>query len=142
MDDDANRLLHDHGGDLADAIVAAVPGWIDRILGTRSSDAGRAAATALDGPLHELLAADVDAQRTNPLALVRAIATPHATQALRQAGVEPPRRSGFDAEHFPDDAYGLGPMTWRDIDESLHEPGILWGAIKAAAHRARHAGGS
>jgi hypothetical protein len=138
MEDDANRLLRDHGGDLADAVVAAVPGWIDRIVGTRGSPAGTDAAAALDGPLHELLAADVDEQRMNPLALVRALATPHATRALREAGAEPPRRSDIDVEHFPDDPYGLVPMTWRDVDESLHEPGIVWGAVKARTHRLRH----
>jgi hypothetical protein len=138
MDDDANRLLRQHGAELADAVVAAVPGWVDRLLGTSGSAAGRDAASELDAPLHELLAADVDAQRINPLALVRAVATPHASPALRAAGVEAPRRSAFDVEHFPEDPYGLGPMTWRDIDESLHDLGILWGAVKAAAHRERH----
>jgi hypothetical protein len=29
-------------------------------------------------------------------------------------------------------------MTWRDVDESLHEPGIIWGALKARASMARH----
>jgi hypothetical protein len=57
---------------------------------------------------------------------------------LAAAGVAPPSRSRFDAEHFPDDPYGLVPMTWRDVDESLHEPGMVWGALKTRAHQARH----
>jgi hypothetical protein len=28
--------------------------------------------------------------------------------------------------------YGLSPATWVDIDEALVEPGIEWGAWKAA----------
>jgi hypothetical protein len=100
--------------------------------------AAGAAAVAEVGPrLRALLTTDVDAQLTNPLSLVRdAVRFP--TAVLRDAGVEPPRRSGFDAEHFPEDPYGLVPMTWRDVDESLHEPGILWGALKAHAHTQRH----
>ena len=32
---------------------------------------------------------------------------------------------------FPDDDYDLSPATFADIDESLHEPGLVWGAAKA-----------
>jgi hypothetical protein len=29
-------------------------------------------------------------------------------------------------------------MTWSDLDESLVEPGVRWGAMKAHLHMARH----
>jgi hypothetical protein len=45
--------------------------------------------------------------------------------------VPPIRRSEFDRETFPDDVYGLSPATWSDIDESVHDPGLFWGAWKA-----------
>jgi putative CocE/NonD family hydrolase len=38
---------------------------------------------------------------------------------------------------FPDDAYDLGPASFADIDPSLHEPGLMWGAAKAHVHLAR-----
>jgi hypothetical protein len=144
VEDDANQVLLEHGRALADAVTMALPGWVVRSvarihpgLDAAAADAGRAAAAELGPQLHALLTADVDEQRANPLALVRA-AVRYPTSVLAAAGVAPPSRSRFDAEHFPDDPYGLVPMTWRDVDESLHEPGIVWGALKARAHQARH----
>ncbi|HEX4904125.1 MAG TPA: hypothetical protein VFU93_01645 [Acidimicrobiales bacterium] len=134
--------LRTQGEALADAVLTAVPGWVQRCVDRfavdlDATDAGREAVAAIAPPLRDLLTADVDDQRANPLAIVRdAVRFP--TAVLRAAGVEPPARSRFDVEHFPDDPYGLVPMTWRDIDESLHEPGIVWGATKAMAHRRRH----
>ena len=134
--------LRTQGETLADAVLAAVPGWVQRCVdrfavGLDAGDAGRDAGAAIGPPLRALLTADVDDQRANPLAIVRdAVRFP--TAVLRAAGVEPPTRSRFDVDHFPDDPYGLVPMTWRDIDETLHEPGIVWGATKAMAHRRRH----
>jgi hypothetical protein len=142
--DDANRALREDGAVLAEAVTAALPGWVVRCVvryaPSRRAEAEMAGALAADdvGPrLRALLTADVDDQRVNPLMLVRD-AVRYPTKVLTDAGVEPPRRSPFDVEHFPDDPYGLVPMTWRDVDESLHELGIVWGARKAMAHRARH----
>lgn len=144
MDDDANRALAEHGALLADAVVAALPAWVVCSvarwapgLDDEARVAGDAAAADVGPKLRALLGADVDEQRTNPLAVVRD-AVCHPTAVLRAAGVTPTSRPSFDAEHFPDDPYGLTPMTWRDIDESLHEPGIVWGALKARAHQDRH----
>ena len=144
MDDEANRILREHGEALADAVTAAIPAWVQRGVDLHAPDldasaAGSAAAADVGPKLRALLAADVDEQQVNPLALVRAAVT-YPTEVLIAAGVAPPHRSGFDVEHFPDDPYGLVPMTWRDVDESLHEPGIVWGALKARAHLQRHKG--
>ena len=134
--------LRTQGEALADAVIAAVPGWVQRcidrfVVGVDAGDAGRDAVATIGPSLRALLTADVDEQHRNPLAIVRdAVRFP--TAVLRSAGIEPPVRSRFDVEHFPDDPYGLVPMTWRDIDESLHELGIIWGATKAMAHRRRH----
>jgi hypothetical protein len=144
VDDDVDRVLAEHGRTLASAIVEVVPGWVVRSVLrhggplAEATSAGAAAAAELAPRLEALLTADVDAQRTNPLALVRD-AVVHPTRVLRAAGIEPPARSRFDQEHFPDDPYGLVPMTWRDVDESLHELGLVWGALKARAHKDRHA---
>jgi len=145
MLDDVDDELRAHGERLAAAITAAIPGWVVRSVVERggprpAAAAAGAAAAAEAGPrLHALLTADVDDQRANPLAVVRGLVA-HPTRVLREVGIEPPPRSRFDAEHFPEDPYGLVPMTWRDLDESLHEPGIVWGALKARAHRQRHGG--
>jgi hypothetical protein len=139
--EDEDRL-REQGAALADAIVAVIPAWVQRCVdlhttGVDASDAARTAAADLGPPLRALLTADVDDQRANPLALVRD-AVRYPTEVLQRANVPAPVRSRFDAEHFPDDPYGLVPMTWRDLDESLHEPGIVWGAMKAHVHRSRH----
>lgn len=138
MDDE----LRAEGVALAEAVTAAIPGWVRRSVeryatGLDVDEAAHAAAAEVGPRLQALLAADVDDQRGNPLSIVRE-AVRFPTGVLAAAGVEPPPRSRFDVEHFPEDPYGLVPMTWRDVDESLHEPGILWGARKAMAHRRRH----
>ena len=145
--DDANRAFRDDGVALADAVTAAIPAWVVRCvtqlaphLHDEAAAAGALAVADVGPRLHELLSADVDDQRVNPLMLVRE-AVRYPTLVLTDAGIEPPHRSSFDTEHFPDDPYGLVPMTWRDVDESLHELGIVWGARKAMAHRARHGAG-
>jgi hypothetical protein len=136
--------LAEHGAALAEAIVDALPGWSARAVSRFRPDlaetgerAGREAATALGPRLRALLAADVDEQRMNPLAIAReAVAWP--TAVLREAGVPAVHRDDHERTHFPDDAYGLVPMSFADLDPALHEPGILWGAIKARTHLVRH----
>lgn len=103
-------------------------------------DAARQRA-AQDGPavmerLEALLAADVDEQRTNPLSVLRA-AVAGPTAVLAGAGVPPAPRDGFQERAFPDDPYGLSPATWSDVDPTLHEPGLMWGAWKASVVLAR-----
>ena len=145
VDDDANRALRDHGAALAEQVTAAIPGWVRRCverfagagLDAEAATAGRDAAVAVGPELQALLVADVDGQRVNPLSVVRD-AVRYPTRVLLDAGVPLPERSRFDADHFPEDPYGLVPMSWRDVDESLHEPGIIWGALKARAHAERH----
>ena len=79
--------------------------------------------------LADLLARDVDEQRTNPLSIYRS-SLDGPTGLLRRHGVPPPPDDPFIAERF-DDPYRLGPATWADIDDELHTPGLVWGAWKA-----------
>jgi hypothetical protein len=131
------------GATLAAAILDALPTWAARVVVERGAPAeagaraGRDAAAGIEEELRALFAADVDAQRGNPLAVVRQ-AVPWVTAALREAGVPPAERDPFGREHFPDDVYDVTPMTWSDLDESLVEPGVRWGAMKAHLHMARH----
>ena len=133
--------------DLADAARHAVPGWLVRCVvqtarrHPASADAmavlvadaevmrAQAAPTVL-AELDALLATDVDAQTTNPLSVLRA-ATRFPTAVLSRHGVPFGTRDDFAVRAFPDDVYGLSPATWADVDESLAEPGLVWGAWKA-----------
>jgi hypothetical protein len=105
-----------------------------------AADAGRAAAEAtvsVSADIRRLLALDAERQPTNPLSILRA-AVRYPTAVLQRAGVPPVVRDAFRERAFPDDSYDLAPASWRDIDESLHEPGIIWGAWKAKTVMDRH----
>ncbi|CAB5001187.1 MAG: hypothetical protein F2876_08170 [Actinobacteria bacterium] len=77
-----------------------------------------------------LLFADVDQQRMNPLALLRA-SVRFPTTVLDELGASPPDRDEFARRNFPEDRYGLTPASFADVDPTLHEPGLVWGAAKA-----------
>ena len=130
---------------LADAVEAAVPGWVERsvvrlVTAYRGSvpdevreaarRAGTEAGTLVGADVRAFLAVDVDDQRTNPLAILRD-AVRYPTAVLRAVGVPPLARDEFKERAFPADLYDLAPATWSDVDESLTEPGIVWGAWKA-----------
>src|SRR5215213_6484684 len=96
-----------HATALADAVVAALPGWVERsvvrVLAAwqnrppeeevlaAARDAGRRAAADVGGAVRALLAADIDEQRSTPLALLRS-AVRYPTEVLQAAGVPPVRR--------------------------------------------------
>lgn len=140
---------------ISDALLAqldaVVPGWIAGMVADRVRDAGGTVTPEIALAAHEagaaahdevmphleaLLGADVDEQAANPLALLRAV-TGHATAALVALGVPPVERDEFHERSFPDDTYDLAPAAWADIDPSLHELGITWGAAKAFVHKER-----
>ena len=94
------------------------------------AEAQRQAAAVLP-QINALLSADVDAQRHNPLALLRSAAIA-AGEVLTRHGVEPVIRDDFEVTAFPLDHYRLVPASWIDVDPRLQDPGITWGAWKAA----------
>jgi hypothetical protein len=47
-------------------------------------------------------------------------------------------RDEFRVRAFPEDVYDLTPASFADVDLSLHEVAMAWGAAKAMAHRERH----
>jgi hypothetical protein len=137
---------------LAAAIEGAIGPWVERsvvrimeayagaVPDDVAADAGRAAAEAtasVSADIRRLLALDAERQPTNPLSILRA-AVRYPTAVLQRAGVPPVVRDEFRERAFPDDSYDLAPASWRDIDESLHEPGIIWGAWKAKTVMDRH----
>lgn len=125
---------------LYDAVISAVPAWIlgrmEQLTGTSGAhevleNAAQEVAVLVRTELLQLLSTDVDAQRMNPLHVLRACTAP-ATAALRSLGVPEAARDQFDQSVMPDDVYALGPLTWRDLGEEVHDAGINWGAYKAA----------
>jgi hypothetical protein len=135
MDDDAALRTYAH--DLADAIERAIPRWVERCVlrfaagaGDRAAEAGGRAAEDIGQRVRALLQADVDDQRSNPLAELRT-AVRYPTEVLLDLGVAPVARDRFAESAFPDDVYDLTPATWSDVDPSLTEPGVVWGAAKA-----------
>jgi hypothetical protein len=159
-DGDAERVLSLLGAQLAAQIVAVVPDWVgsqvariadawaatpagrsvDRVaLRSAAAEAGAGAAEEVGRRLADLAAADVDAQSTTPLEIVRA-AVVWPTAVLQAAGVPAVVRDAFDEDRFPDDLYGLTPASLTALDGSLTDTARAWGAAKAMAHKARHGG--
>ena len=132
--------------DLIDAIGRVVEPWLMRIavdtfvlhVGSVSPEfrlaaenAARAGGEWVLARLQATLRVDVDEQRVNPLQTLRE-AVRFPTEVLREAGVPVKVRDEYDEKINPEDVYGIGPAHWNDIDESLTEPGIVWGAAKAS----------
>ncbi|MSO59539.1 MAG: hypothetical protein EXQ63_04360 [Ilumatobacteraceae bacterium] len=138
--------LSEYSQRLFDACVIAVPGWITsrmqhaclmaggvvpEIVTTKVVDIARATQAQVQVDLMVLLSTDVDAQRTNPLHVLRG-STSMATALLVEAGIPMARRDEFEIRAMPDDMYAFGPLTWRDLGDDVHDAGIEWGAWKAA----------
>ncbi len=137
MDQYSTRLL-----ETSDQVVAK---WVERLIrqhcdekkisdprvGDLCISVIAQVSTEVHDNLVELLSRDVFEQRTNPLAIFRQATRP-ITELLKNLGSPSVTRDEFDERSFPDDVYGLSPATWVDIDEAMVEPGIEWGAWKAA----------
>lgn len=136
---------------LADAVDAALAPWVVRSVAAVAdawrpglaaqlvpvaAEAGEQAARDVGARVRALLETDVDEQATGPLALLRG-AVRYPTAVLADAGVAPVVRDEFAVRAFPEDAYGLAPAAFADVDPALHEPGLVWGAAKAHVVLAR-----
>ena len=146
----AEQRLAECARALAEGIAQALPEWVVSAVASRLPEmepdlraaamgAGEAAAADIGGEVARLLAADIDDQRENPLALLRR-AVRYPTEVLIAAGVEPAERDDFAVERFPDDIYDLTPASFADIHPDLQTPGLEWGAAKAFVYRRRHSG--
>ncbi len=123
------------------AVEVAIPAWMSRCLPNSTGiDPAPVASEVTEyviPKLKRLFDSDVDAQSTTPLAIMRE-ATAIPTRVLHDAGVAPVERDDYSRKRFPNDVYNLMPASWADVDESLVDPGIAWGAAKAMQHKARH----
>ena len=146
------ELLAELATALADGVEQAIPGWVEESVRrlliayagnattahmAAAQEAGVAAAADVGSRVRTLLTADVDAQWTNPLSIVRT-AVAYPTEVLRAAGVPPVVRDPMAEQQFPDDDYDLTPTRFADLDPSLHDPSIAWGAAKAFIVKSRH----
>lgn len=147
--DDA--ALARHAADLAADIERVLPGWVERCvqqvadawrpgaageLAPAAAAAGERAAADVGPRVRALLTTDVDRQATGPLAVLRE-AVRYPTEVLHAAGVPPVERDEFARQAFPADVYDLSPASFADVDPSLNEAGIVWGAAKAHVVLAR-----
>jgi hypothetical protein len=125
-------------------LVHTIPGWLRRsaLIVRPSIDAAALDAAivdtmaALEPELHRILQADVDDGAGSPLAAIRA-STGAVTQLLLDGGAAAPARDAFDERSFPGDVFSFGPAAFAVIDETLHEPGLVWGAARAHVHLRR-----
>jgi hypothetical protein len=137
--------VDEYAAALAEAVDEVLPSWVERSVtrlelawrGDVPPDVAAAAAAAgqearreIGARLRRLLETDIDEQWTGPLDVLRA-AVAYPTAVLQAAGVPAVKRDEFAEHAFPDDLYDLTPATWSDVDERLHEPGLVWGAWKA-----------
>ena len=101
------------------------------LTGERLNEVAASASDRLLRQLDVLLNTDPDEQRANPLALVRE-SLREPTEYLLSVGAQPVPRDEFAQTANPHDVFGIAPAAWSDIDTRLHEPGLEWGAWKAA----------
>ena len=132
--------LEEYPAALFNAVAGAYAAWLTRCIVERGSDSidrqqieevVRGSARAALDDLSAFLATDVDEQKTNPLHILRQ-STRLANELLATTGAVPPHRDEFEISAMPHDVFSIGPLTWRDLSEDVHDAGITWGAWKAA----------
>lgn len=143
------KLLATHANALLDALRTTVERWAVNTLVSRSpADAHQRVQKGADRirnyvresvlpDLTSLLGADIDAQWTSPLEIVRSLVVP-ITAELQTLDVPPPQRDASSIALHQDDLYNIAPATFADVDPSLHDLGLAWGAAKAHVHLRRH----
>jgi hypothetical protein len=133
------------GESLTAALVAAIPAWVEAVARARSSesidrdelaDVADEIIESVEARMATLIAADIDEPLSGPLEIVRQSAEP-LSRFLANAGANPPERDPYDIAARPDDRFAIGPMTFLELGQPVHEAGIEWGAAKAFVHRSR-----
>ena len=137
---------------IVEGVVAALPTWVVREVGrivgawnaegggaasweAAASQAGNEAARRIGAELRTLFALEPSAMTRTPLEVVRtAVREPSAV--IDALGIPPVERDEFDVRSWPDDRYGLTPVTLGDLgDPELGPLHLAWGMAKAAVLR-------
>lgn len=143
---DDEESLAAYASALGDAFERIAVAWFVRLVEERSPGATahdesanqlQAAAQDTVAGLRTLLAADIARQQVGPLEVLRRSVVGVPTHVLKGAQAPVAVRDDFARSKFPDDVYGLTPASFGDVDPSLHEPGLVWGAAKAHVHLRR-----
>ncbi len=142
-------LLAHHANLLAQGLSGSVERWaLNAFVSRTPADAYESAQSGADQiknevrdtvlpAVEQLLSTDIDHQWTSPLEIVRSLVGP-ITEALRESGAPLAVRNQSSVELRPDDLYNIAPATFAEIDPSLRDLGLAWGAAKAHVHLKRH----
>lgn len=149
LDDERDAEAYtQYGLNLVEAVDLAYRPWLAGVVAARFggivpdwrapavSDAIESAAAVAHQLLTELAVADPTTPLSGPLERLRRSTSP-VTEMLAAAELPAPPRDRVDIEMRPDDLYALGPMTFTDLSEQVHDAGIAWGAAKAYVHTRR-----
>ncbi len=132
-------------------VVEATPSWVRRcVIEVTTSQriempddfddmmdqASARAARFIDVRLGALLDTDIDRQQSTPLAVIRE-AVRFPVEVLHQLGASQVHRLDMERWAFPNDPFGLTPANLADLDQSVHQAGLIWGATKAGLHLQR-----
>ena len=143
--EDDEAVLAQYAHTLVEAAERVIADWVRWSIADRAPhlstepqvDTAAARATVeLGAELRTLLSQDIAEQTENPLQVLRR-GVRFATAVLDNAEVAPTPRDDFARKNFPDDLYDLTPASFADVHQSLHEPGLVWGAAKAHVHLRR-----
>ena len=107
--------------DLYTAVNNAVPAWI-------SSRVSEIASSSCDVRSVEFTSSLADVVEKTFQEVSRNLFSLLATDV----DVPEAQRDEYEVRAMPDDVFAIGPLTWRDLGEEVHEAGISWGAWKAA----------
>lgn len=80
--------------------------------------------------LRRMASAAIDEPVSGPLEQIRSALVP-LTDWLQICGATP----NGSPDSRPDDPFGFGPVTFRDLSDEVHDAGIRWGAAKAFMHQ-------
>ena len=118
--------LANHVGGLCRESLAACASGVESELEDRLNGARELAIENL----RRMTGAEIDEAVSGPLEQIRSALVP-LTDWLQTCGAAP----NGSPDSRPDDPFGFGPVTFRDLSDGVHDAGIRWGAAKAFMHQ-------
>lgn len=140
-----DEKFHAYGQQLLTGVSSSIRGWLNTTISNRLGEATfdhdlqrelEQVSCDVEQSITTLVNADVDEPLSGPLERIRRAVEP-LNDALENRGAPQPARDPVEAAMRPADQYALGPMTFRDLGDDVHEAGIAWGAAKAHLHLQR-----